>query len=128
MQQALLSIWEDLPQLRDPARFEGWAYRVLVRACYTEAKKSRRSAPNVRVLHVEASDLGGLSSIADRDQLERAFGRLSVDHRAVVRHIQSELKRVRPDDAGLDGVAHQGVRCLGVIPLRAGAVHDPCGR
>ena len=83
-QQALLSIWEDLPQLRDPSRFEGWAYRVLVRACYTEAKKSRRSAPNLRVLQVETSDGGGLASIADRDQLERAFERLSVDHRAVV--------------------------------------------
>jgi len=83
-QQALLSIWEDLPQLRDPARFEGWAYRVLVRACYTEAKKSRRRAPNLRILHVETSDAGGLASIADRDQLERAFARLSVDHRAVV--------------------------------------------
>src|SRR3989442_9378593 len=27
-QQALLSIWQDLPQLRDPARFEAWSYRL----------------------------------------------------------------------------------------------------
>jgi DNA-directed RNA polymerase specialized sigma24 family protein len=26
-QQALLAIWQDLPQLRDPARFEAWSYR-----------------------------------------------------------------------------------------------------
>jgi RNA polymerase sigma-70 factor, ECF subfamily len=32
-QQALLSVWRDLPQLRDPARFEAWSYRLLVRAC-----------------------------------------------------------------------------------------------
>jgi DNA-directed RNA polymerase specialized sigma24 family protein len=25
-QQALLAIWQDLPQLRDPARFEAWSY------------------------------------------------------------------------------------------------------
>ena len=27
-QQALLSIWRDLPQLRDPARFDAWSYRL----------------------------------------------------------------------------------------------------
>ncbi|HET8785089.1 MAG TPA: RNA polymerase sigma factor [Candidatus Limnocylindrales bacterium] len=84
-QQALLSIWRDLPQLRDPGRFEGWAYRLLVRACYAEGKKVRRWAPNLRVLHPDdAADTGGIPSVADRDQLERAFRQLSVDHRAVV--------------------------------------------
>jgi RNA polymerase sigma-70 factor (ECF subfamily) len=84
-QQALLSIWQDLPRLRDPARFEGWAYRVLVHACYAEGKKARSWAPNLRVLHPdEAIDIDTIGTIADRDQLERAFRRLSVDHRAVV--------------------------------------------
>ena len=32
-QQALLAIWRDLPQLRDPGRFEAWAYRLLVHVC-----------------------------------------------------------------------------------------------
>ena len=41
-QQALLSIWQDLPQLRDPARFEAWSYRVLVNACYAQARTERR--------------------------------------------------------------------------------------
>ncbi len=36
-QQALLAIWRDLPQLRDPARFDAWSYRLLVRACYAGA-------------------------------------------------------------------------------------------
>jgi len=27
-QQALLTIWRDLPQLRDPARFDTWSYRL----------------------------------------------------------------------------------------------------
>jgi RNA polymerase sigma-70 factor (ECF subfamily) len=84
-QQALLAVWEDLPQLRDPARFERWSYRILVRACYEEGRKTRRWAPNLRVLLVdEADDADGMSSVADRDALERAFRRLSVDHRAVV--------------------------------------------
>jgi RNA polymerase sigma-70 factor (ECF subfamily) len=84
-QQALLTIWRDLPQLRDPARFEAWSYRVLVRACYAEGRKERRWAPNLRLLPAdEPMGADGLASVADRDQLERGFRRLSIDHRAVV--------------------------------------------
>ena len=49
-QQALLSIWRDLPQLRDPARFDAWSYRLLVRACYAEGRRTRRWASNLRLL------------------------------------------------------------------------------
>ena len=83
-QQALLTIWRDLPQLRDPARFDAWSYRLLVRACYAEARRTRRWTPNLRILPTEASAGEGLSSVVDRDQLERGFRRLSIDHRAVV--------------------------------------------
>jgi RNA polymerase sigma-70 factor (ECF subfamily) len=83
-QQALLRIWRDLPQLRDPARFEAWSYRLLVRACYAEARRTRHWAPNLHVLPVERLDGEDLSSVVDRDQLERGFRRLSIDHRAVV--------------------------------------------
>ncbi len=48
-QQALLSIWRDLPQLRDPARFDAWSYRLLVRACYTEGRRTRHWSPNLRL-------------------------------------------------------------------------------
>ncbi len=84
-QQALLSVWRDLPQLRDPARFDAWSYRLLVRACYAEARRTRRWAPNLRLLPTDvpmATD--PLGSVIDRDQLERGFRRLSIDHRAVV--------------------------------------------
>lgn len=84
-QQALLSIWRDLPQLRDPARFEAWSYRLLVRACYAESRKTRRAASNLRLLAVEdpvATD--EFQPVVDRDQLERGFRRLSIEHRAVV--------------------------------------------
>jgi RNA polymerase sigma-70 factor (ECF subfamily) len=84
-QQALVSIWQDIPQLRDPARFEAWSYRLLVRACYAEGRKERRWAPNLRLLPVdEPMTDDGLSSVVDRDQLESGFRRLSLDHRAVV--------------------------------------------
>ena len=84
-QQALLAIWRDLPQLRDPARFDAWSYRLLVRACYAEGRKSRRWAPNLRLLTVdEPMAADGMGSVVDRDQLERAFRGLSLNHRTVV--------------------------------------------
>ena len=84
-QQALLAIWRDLPQLRDPARFDAWSYRLLVRACYIEGRRHRRGATNLRILSTDGSKgTEGLGLIVDRDQLERGFRRLSIDHRAVV--------------------------------------------
>ncbi len=84
-QRALVAIWQDLPGLRDPVRFEAWSYRLLVRACYAEGRRTRRWAPN---LHLTASDDADgeepLSVVVIRDQLERGFRRLSIDHRTVV--------------------------------------------
>ena len=84
-QQALLAIWRDLPQLRDPARFDAWSYRLLVRACYAEGRKERHWTPNMRLLPSdEPMQADGASAVIDRDQLERGFRRLSIEHRAVV--------------------------------------------
>jgi RNA polymerase sigma-70 factor (ECF subfamily) len=84
-QQAIVSVWQDLPQLRDPARFEAWSYRLLVRACYAEGRKARRWAPNLRLLPVdEPMATDEMGRVVDRDQLERAFRRLSLNHRTVV--------------------------------------------
>ncbi len=84
-QQALLAIWQDLPRLHDPARFEAWSYRILVHACYAEGRKQRRWAPNLRILSIdEHAPDSGLDAVVDRDQLERGFRRISIDHRAVV--------------------------------------------
>ena len=84
-QQALLNVWRDLPQLRDPARFDAWSYRLLVRACYAEARRTRHWAPNLRVLPADQPvTVDGSDLVVDRDQLERGFRRLSIEHRAVV--------------------------------------------
>jgi RNA polymerase sigma-70 factor (ECF subfamily) len=84
-QQALLAIWRDLPQLRDPANFDAWSYRLLVRACYAEGRKERRWSPQLHLLPAEpATQVDRSGSVIDRDQLERGFRRLSIDHRAVV--------------------------------------------
>jgi RNA polymerase sigma-70 factor (ECF subfamily) len=88
VQQALLSSWQDLPQLRDTSRFEAWAYRVLVRACYAQARRERRHMPEVDLPTTGLCAPGdAYADVAIRDQLERGFQRLSVEQRtAVVLH------------------------------------------
>jgi RNA polymerase sigma-70 factor (ECF subfamily) len=84
-QQALVHIWRDLPGLRDPSRFDAWSYRILVNACYAEGRRSRAWLPNLRLLPAdEPGTSGGIAGVVDRDLLERAFRRLSIEHRAVV--------------------------------------------
>jgi RNA polymerase sigma-70 factor, ECF subfamily len=84
LQNALVTIWRKLPHLREPDHFEGWAYRILVNACYAEAPRSRRWASTVRELPLErAGEADDLRTIIERDELERAFRQLPLDQRAV---------------------------------------------
>jgi RNA polymerase sigma-70 factor, ECF subfamily len=84
VQQAFLLCWRDLPRLRDAERYEAWLYRLLVNACYDEARRHRRWTINVRALPVDVSgDPDPMISVADRDALERAFRNLSPQHSAV---------------------------------------------
>jgi RNA polymerase sigma-70 factor (ECF subfamily) len=84
LQGALITVWRQLPTLRDPARFEAWVRRLLVHACYAEARRRRSWTTNVRVLPVDGpAGPDELISIVDRDALDRAFRRLKVEQRAV---------------------------------------------
>jgi RNA polymerase sigma-70 factor (ECF subfamily) len=84
LQGALISVWRQLPTLRDPDRFEAWVRRLLVHQCYAEARRRRSWAANVRVLPVDGPAApDGLLSVIDRDSLDRAFRRLSIEQRAV---------------------------------------------
>jgi RNA polymerase sigma-70 factor, ECF subfamily len=84
-QQAMLGAWRDLPTLRDPERFDAWLHRLVVNACYAEARGERRWTARVRVITNDlpiAPDVA--SSVVSRDELEGAFRRLSPEQRAVV--------------------------------------------
>ena len=84
LQGALINAWRQLPDLRDPDRFEAWVRKVLVHACCAEARRRRSWAANVRVLPVDGpAGADDIVSVDDRDQLDRAFRRLSVEQRAV---------------------------------------------
>ena len=85
VQSAYVSAWRDLRSLREPDRFEAWLHRTLTRACYEEARKSRRYAANIRALPTESSFApDDVLTVADRDQLDRGIRRLSVEQRAVL--------------------------------------------
>ena len=85
-QQALLGAWRDLATLRDPERFDAWLHRLVVNACYQEARGTRRWTARVRVISSEPLPLEPdvARSVAARDELEGAFRRLTPEQRAVV--------------------------------------------
>ena len=89
-QQALLDIWRDIRRLRDPAKYEAWSYRLLVRVCYAEAKRRPKWTSSEDLSPADqASTTEAYGLVADRDQLERGFQQLSMDHRVVLalRHL-----------------------------------------
>ena len=84
-QQALLGAWRDLPNLRDPERFDAWLRRLVVNACYVESRGERRFVARMRVLTLDPSVVPDVArSVAARDELERAFRVLSPEQRAIV--------------------------------------------
>ena len=87
VQQAFLTAWRELRRLRDDDRLEAWLYRLLVNACYAEIRHTRRWQPGLRVItdqEIGPSTDDAQVSVALRDELERAFRRLSGEQRAVL--------------------------------------------
>ena len=85
VQAALVVAWRDLRTLRDSSRFEPWLHRILTHECYAEARRRTRWSPDIRLLHVDRMvESDGVLTINDRDQLERAFRRLTLEQRAVL--------------------------------------------
>ena len=83
-QQALIAIWEGLPGLRDPDRFDAWACRLVVNASYRVARREGRFAARVREIRVATVSEDEVHAIDDRDEVDREFRRLSPEHRAVL--------------------------------------------
>jgi RNA polymerase sigma-70 factor (ECF subfamily) len=91
VQQAVIQAWRELPRLREPERFDAWLTKLLVSACYQEARRSRRHA--ARVNRVASAMVGpGMEPateddadvFADRQLIEQAFLTLTPAHRAIV--------------------------------------------
>ena len=84
-QQAYLDIWRNIQRLRDPAKFEPWSYRLLVHACYAEARRTAKWIPDTEVApRHEPRAADAYTTIIDRDELEQGFRQVTVDQRAVI--------------------------------------------
>ena len=83
VQQTLVTAWRELPALREPGRFEAWLHRILVHACYAEAKRASRWSANVVALPIDGPATPDTTlDIVTRDALDRGFRRLPTEQRA----------------------------------------------
>ena len=85
VQDALVRAWRDLRGLRDRDKFDAWLHRLLVHACADQTRRSRTRALSTMIDPIDRPDPSDdVARVIDRDELERAFLELSVEHRAVL--------------------------------------------
>jgi len=85
VQETLVRCWRYLPTLRDIDRFEGWLSRILMRAVADQSKRQRRPAEvSMEAMLIEPATMDEVSAVDDREQLDRGFRQLSIDHRSIV--------------------------------------------
>jgi RNA polymerase sigma-70 factor (ECF subfamily) len=82
---AFVRAWQSWSSLSDPAKFEAWFGRILTNVCRDRLRRRQRR-PVVDISRAMwlrgAADVS--SGVADRETIERAFVRLSPDHRIAV--------------------------------------------
>jgi RNA polymerase sigma factor (sigma-70 family) len=105
VQECLFRAWRDLRALREPSRWEAWLYRLLLNCCRDEQRRTQRGPVTIELARVDrGGEEAGLRAIEGRDEVERGFRGLSVDHRMVLAlHFYLDL---RPTEiADLLGIA-----------------------
>jgi RNA polymerase sigma-70 factor, ECF subfamily len=100
VQEALVSAWRDVRGLRDPDAWDAWIRRLVVRACYREADRHRRRRLLVDTFDPTPPTIGdGSADLADQDEIERGFRRLTVEQRAIlVLHFHGGLSSAEAGD------------------------------
>jgi RNA polymerase sigma-70 factor (ECF subfamily) len=120
---AFLAAWRAWPALRDPERFDAWFGRILVNTCRNALRRSRRTV--VVDVSAELATRPGRDDLetaaADRESLNRAFTRLSADHRIaiVLRYYEDLTVQQIADRTGVGtgtvkSRLHYALRALGV--------------
>ncbi|MFI5225955.1 MAG: RNA polymerase sigma factor [Candidatus Limnocylindrales bacterium] len=129
VQETLIRAWRDLRGLREPERFDAWLQRLLIRACQDHVRGQRRRPLQVPVLDVDGPvAIDEIARLADRDELERAFLELSVEHRAVL-VLTHYVGLPAPEIAEILGIPpgtvysrlHYAIRAMRVSMTRSGS-------
>ena len=86
VQEALMAAWLHIRAVREPERFDAWLNRLLVHACYREARRvKQREVVEIDMTTPDTRGDGDTQAMtAMRDQLDRGFRRLTPDQRAVL--------------------------------------------
>jgi RNA polymerase sigma-70 factor (ECF subfamily) len=85
VQDTLVRAWRDLWGLRDPGAFDAWIHRLLVRSCVDQQRRARRTRLDVAVEPLDRPEPSDdIARLADRDELDRAFLKLTIEQRAVI--------------------------------------------
>lgn len=134
VQDALIRAWRDLRGLRDRDRFDAWLHRLLVHACADHVRRTRRRP--VEVTMIDGIDRPApqddVARVADRDEIERAFLQLSVEHRAVL-VMTHYVGLPAPEIASILGIPvgtvysriHHGTRQMRTSLVGSSAMPDP---
>jgi RNA polymerase sigma-70 factor (ECF subfamily) len=130
VQEALVLAWKHVRALRDAEAWDGWLYRLTVRACYRLAR--RHKARDLVELHVvpdrEPATTSDFSlTVADRDRLGRELERLPLDQRAVmVLHFYLDLPLTEAAEIlGIPAGTAKSRLHRGLETLRAAMASEP---
>lgn len=131
LQGWLVSLWRNLPSLRETHRFDAWSDRFLVNACRrilrSRGRDRMRLAPLTHDDRQSAADHDNQAAGVERDALERAFETLSTEDMAtiILHHLEGHPLDEIADRLGVPAFAaaswlerrpvracrgHQGVR------------------
>lgn len=86
VQDTLVEAWRNIRGLRDPDRLDAWLHRLLVRCChrYVRQEQQRRITEIELPTGLDDRTLDSARTIADRDEIEQAFRRLTPDQRTIL--------------------------------------------
>lgn len=86
VQESLVLAWRDIGGLRDPERFDAWLFRILVRSCNSTGRRVRRGTVTEITLERPHDErrLDPTGALAEREEVERAFGQLTQDQRTIL--------------------------------------------
>jgi RNA polymerase sigma-70 factor (ECF subfamily) len=83
-QDAWLQAWRQLPTLRDADRFDAWLDRIVLNACRMILRRKRVREIPMPSDFDRPGNAYGTDALGEREALERAFERLTVEHRTII--------------------------------------------